>query len=344
MIPEEEVVRFIERYYELIEKTKPSFFELTVALAFDFFARSGVEVAVIEVGLGGRLDSTNIITPELSVITNISWDHTDLLGNTLQAIAGEKAGIIKKGIPVVISEEQEEVRQVFENKAKECGSRLVFASRLWQVVKRESNGNGIQTLYLKDGTGREVKVESDLLGMYQMKNIPAVLTACAMLNEGAWFRANWDEMARGIRNTVKNTGLQGRWQVLGKHPLVVCDTGHNEGGLREVAAQIRQTPHKKLHFVYGTVNDKPLDKVLKILPRNAEYYFTRADIQRALDEEELARVATSVGLKGKPFHTVNGAFQAAMNHAQKEDLVLVGGSTFVVADLLGALNQSGRNK
>jgi len=344
MIPEEEVVRFIERYYELIEKTKPSFFELTVALAFDFFARSGVEVAVIEVGLGGRLDSTNIITPELSVITNISWDHTDLLGNTLQAIAGEKAGIIKKGIPVVISEEQEEVRQVFENKAKECSSRLVFASRLWQVVKRESNGNGIQTLYLKDGTGREVKVESDLLGMYQMKNIPAVLTACAILNEGAWFRANWDEMARGIRNTVKNTGLQGRWQVLGKHPLVVCDTGHNEGGLREVVAQIGQTPHKKLHFVYGTVNDKPLDKVLKILPRDAEYYFTRADIQRALDEEELARAATSAGLKGKPFHTVYGAFQAAMNHAQKEDLVLVGGSTFVVADLLGALNQSGRNE
>lgn len=341
MIPEEEVIRFIEQNTELIETVKPSFFELTVAMAFDFFARSGVEVAVVEVGLGGRLDSTNIINPELSVITNISMDHTDLLGNTLQAIAGEKAGIIKKGIPVVISEEQEEVRQVFENKAKECGSKLVYASRLWQVLKRESNGNGIQTLYMTGPDGREVKVESDLLGMYQKKNIPAVITACAVLNEVGWFRAGWDEISVGIRNTVKNTGLQGRWQVLGKNPLIVCDTGHNEGGLREVVAQIEQTPHRKLHFVYGTVSDKPLDRVLGILPRKAEYYFTRANIQRALNERELARMAASAGLKGSSFPGVPEAFQAAMSKAQKEDLVLVGGSTFVVADLLGALKYSG---
>jgi len=336
MMPQEEVVRFVEKHRAIIDRIHPSFFEMSVAMAYDFFAQQQVDIAVIEVGLGGRLDSTNIIHPMASVITNISYDHMDLLGDTLPKIAGEKAGIIKPGVPVVIGEEQEEVRDVFVHKAAEENSELVFASRLYHTNERHTNGNGTQKLLITGPDKNQFTVESDLLGIYQQKNIPTVLAVTDILKKEG-LPLTREGILGAIRETVKLTGLHGRWQIINRSPLLVCDTGHNQAGIREVVNQIEQTPHRRLHFIFGMVKDKPSSLVLPLLPTEALYYFTRANIPRAMDENVLEEQAREADLKGACFPDVPSAVQAALAKASPEDMIFVGGSSFVVADYLKSL-------
>lgn len=333
MIPKEFVTDFVEEQKDLMETLSPSFFEVTVAMAFSYFAIEKVDIAIIEVGLGGRIDSTNIITPELSVITNISLDHTNILGNTLAEIAGEKAGIIKPEIPVVIGEQQAETAQVFLNKAAETNSSLTFADqelRITQLHKAElqllaSVYKGDQPLY--------ENLELDLTGSYQRKNILTVLQAVQTL------RANGYQIPdEAIYNALKQvkalTGLQGRWQTLSESPLVICDTGHNIAGISEVIQNINDTPHDQLHIVIGMVKDKDISGVLQLLPKEAHYYFCQPDLERALPAIELAEQAKAYQLIGDVFPTVQLAFHAAKDNADSNDLVFVGGSTFVVAEVL----------
>jgi dihydrofolate synthase / folylpolyglutamate synthase len=323
---------FIEK--NRIWKIEPSFFELTVIMAFDYLSKEKVDVAIVEVGLGGRLDSTNIISPEVSIITNISFDHTDLLGNTLKKIAAEKAGIIKQGIPVVIGQTHPETCGVFKEKAMEVSAPISFADQEYMSDYSMVGTDGKQILNIRKG-GQVVypELKTGLGGIYQRLNIPTVLKACDLLKEKGWKISN-DFIYSGISEVVLLTGLQGRWQVLGHNPLIVCDTGHNEDGIRLVVEQIRQTPHKKLHFVIGVVADKDMSSVLALLSPNAVYYFTKAAIPRALNENILMEQASKFGLSGKTYPTVAAAFKAALNNAQSNDLVFVGGSTFVVAEVL----------
>lgn len=315
-------------------KIEPSFFELTVIMAFEYFVQQNVDVAVIEVGLGGRLDSTNIITPELSIITNIGFDHTNLLGNTLREIATEKAGIIKEKIPVVIGETHRETKKVFLAKAREKGSTIYFADQEYYSEYSMMDIEGKQVLNIKT-QGQVVfpDLKVGLGGMYQRKNIPTVLKACDILIKGGWEISN-DTIYSGISDVAGLTGLQGRWQVIGNNPLTVCDTGHNEDGIRMVVDQLKQTAFKKLHFVFGVVADKDMSRVLALLPADAEYYFTKASIPRALDENLLKIQAANYGLKGGAYPTVISAFESAKKNADKNDLIFVGGSTFVVGEIL----------
>jgi dihydrofolate synthase/folylpolyglutamate synthase len=334
MISEDEVVSFVEKHSAIIDKIRPSFFELTVALAFDYFARMETEVAVIEVGMGGRLDSTNIIMPELSVITNIGHDHMEFLGSTLAAVAGEKAGIIKKGVPVVIGETQDETREVFIGRAKEMSSPVAFADSLFRCTLGDlSNGTGMRNYTLTDlrdnGT---VSGTTPLGGLAQQKNIQTVAAAVEKL--AGSFDLTGDNMISGISNVISNTGLMGRWQILGVSPLTVCDTGHNREGLEYVMRQIKDIPRKELHMVIGFVNDKDLTGVLPLFPRDAIYYFTRASVPRALDEKILMAEAGKYGLRGNSYDTVAGAIAAAREKAGPDDIIFIGGSTFVVADAL----------
>ncbi|WP_167619329.1 bifunctional folylpolyglutamate synthase/dihydrofolate synthase [Maribellus sediminis] len=336
MIAEEDVVEWVEHYRTNNEvwKIEPSFFELTVALAFDYFARQNVDVAIMEVGLGGRLDSTNIITPELSVITNIGLDHVNLLGDTLEKIAAEKAGIIKPEVPVVIGTSQKETAPVFIRKAEEEKAPLYFADKAYKVTYATLALDGKQNVHVeKDGEVVLPELKLDLLGVYQHRNLPAVLKAVDLLREKG-FEIPETALRNGLANVVGSTGLLGRWQIIGNNPLIVCDTGHNEDGIRAVVAQIENTAHQKLHFVFGAVGDKSADKVLALLPKIAEYYFVRANIERAMDETELQRQAHTFGLKGDCYNSVNEGFRKARENAGKHDLVFVGGSTFVVAEIL----------
>jgi dihydrofolate synthase / folylpolyglutamate synthase len=336
MIPEKNVVDFVENYKNDFEKIQPSFFEMTVGLAFDYFANEKVDIAVIEVGLGGRLDSTNVISPLISVITNISFDHTALLGNTLEKIAEEKAGIIKSGIPVVIGETVPETKPVFERKGNERNAPLTFAEENIEAdnVRQHNSDQPLLVLDIKKkGEMMYTDLVSELSGIYQQKNIITVLTAIEELNKKG-FLLSEDTIRRGIKNTIKNTGLLGRWQVLSKRPLTIADTGHNESGIREVLKQIELTPFKQLHFVLGMVNDKDISTVLKLLPANAIYYFCKANIPRALNAEELARQAGELGLKGAVYSSVTEAMTAAKLKADTGDLVFVGGSTFTVAEVV----------
>ncbi|MDD2380587.1 MAG: bifunctional folylpolyglutamate synthase/dihydrofolate synthase [Mariniphaga sp.] len=336
MIPPEEVVRWVEEYRMHNEEwnIEPSFFELTVAMAYDYFARQQVDIAIVEVGLGGRLDSTNIITPELSIITNIGLDHTSILGDTLSLIAKEKAGIIKAGIPVVIGTTQPETEPVFSEAAALKLSPLFFADQEYSVSfsLADLEGNPLVTIE-KNGKRIFSQIKLDLKGSYQQKNLPAVLKSVELLRQMGWDIPE-EHLLRGLAGARKMTGLQGRWQVLGYHPLLVCDTAHNAAGITEVVHQIRQTPFEKLHVVFGMVQDKDPVSVLSLMPKDAVYYFTRADIPRAMNEKELARIAAGLGLNGESYSVVNKAFAAARSHAGKNDMVFVGGSTFIVAEIL----------
>lgn len=337
MISQQQVVKFVEKYKEEFERIKPSFFEWTVGLAFDHFTKQKVDIAVIETGLGGRLDSTNVIVPELSIITNISYDHMALLGDTLPKIAAEKAGIIKRNIPVVIGEMQKEVKDVFIEKAKKEKASIYFASQEYKVENiRTFERRSIPLLCLdvKNKNGIALKdLACELTGMYQRKNIPTVLKAVDLLNEKK-FGINEKALREGISKVVLQTGLLGRWQTISKKPLTIADTGHNEAGIKEVLAQLKATPHKKLHFVLGVVNDKDISKILKMLPRDAVYYFCKADIPRALGAEELKEKANKAGLKGESYGSVKAALKAAQAASGKGELVFVGGSTFVVAEVV----------
>lgn len=336
MMPTDEVVNWVEKYRINNElwSLEPSFFELTVVMAFDYFAREEVDVAVVEVGLGGRLDSTNIITPELSIITNIGLDHTALLGDSPDKIAMEKAGIIKAGIPAVIGTSQMEAKNVFQEVAAVKLAPLFFADQEYTVVYGMTDLEGNQLLSVnKNGKRIYDQLKLDLKGMYQQLNLPAVLKTVELLRDMGWEIAE-EDLLRGLGNARKMTGLMGRWQVLGYNPLLVCDTAHNAEGMKEVVQQMRQTPFEKLHIVLGLVKDKNPEKLLALLPTDAVYYFTRADIPRAMEEKELARIAAEFGLTGSAFSSVSKAFDAAVNQAGKNDLVFVGGSTFVVAEIL----------
>ncbi len=334
LIPENYVIDFVSTYKNDFEKIQPSFFEMTVGLAFDYFANSNIDIAVVEVGLGGRLDSTNIITPELSIITNISFDHTALLGNTLEKIAIEKAGIIKKGIPVVIGETHPETKSIFETKSKYAS--IVFADQLFETknIHLDNKENFFlemdvfknEAIYLE-------KLQSELLGKYQQKNIPTVLAAIEQLATKG-FSITEQHIREGIKTVIRQTGLLGRWQILSTTPLTIADTGHNEAGIKEVLDQIQLTPHQQLHFVIGMVNDKDITTILKMLPKNAIYYFCKAAIPRALPAKELAEQANSIGLNGKTFNSVKEALTTAQNSAKQKDLVFVGGSTFIVAEVV----------
>lgn len=333
MITEDFVTDFVAEQQDIMEEISPSFFEVTVAMAFSYFAKEQVDIAIIEVGLGGRLDSTNIITPELSVITNISLDHTNILGTTLPEIAKEKAGIIKPGIPVVIGEQQEETKALFIQKAVESNSRITFADQelhITNLVKKEKYLNadvfsGNAPLYQH--------LELDLNGSYQRKNILTVIQSIQILKEKGYQIA--DEALYAALKDVKGlTGLQGRWQTLGENPLIICDTGHNIGGITEVVQNINDTPHDQLHVVIGMVKDKDISGVLKLLPKDAHYYFCKPELERALPAAELAEEAKQYELIGDVFPTVQLAFQAAKDNADSNDMVFVGGSTFVVAEVL----------
>jgi len=329
MIPEEYVVRFIAQHRDFFTTLHPSFFEMTVAMAFRYFADQQVDIAVVEVGLGGRLDSTNIITPQVSVITNISRDHMALLGDTLEKIASEKAGIIKPGIPVVIGTYDPFTAPVFEEKARESHSPIFFASEQWHTVPLPGN-----TYTFTRSNGMVYSgIHPDLQGNYQRKNIPAVLESTLLLRERG-FSISDEALREGIAHTIRNTGLLGRWQILSNSPLTICDTGHNSDAIAETMQQLRETSSKKLHIVLGMVNDKEIRDVLELLPQDARYYFTRASIPRALDENILAVEARKSGLKGESYRTVQEAYTAAREHASPEDIIYIGGSTFIVAEVI----------
>ncbi|TND04269.1 MAG: dihydrofolate synthase / folylpolyglutamate synthase [Bacteroidetes bacterium] len=334
MIPQKNVIAFVQKHRRAFERIQPSFFEWTVGLAFDYFAKEKVDIAIIEVGLGGRLDSTNVVMPEVSVITNISYDHQYLLGDTLEKIAAEKAGIIKAGIPVVIGETQAEVRSVFEKKARENGSELFFADQLISVKKpKVKNGFLSAEIDLPKHKTKPVTVSCDLAGLYQVKNIATAVTASLLLDEEK-FPIPAKAYKTGLRQVCKLTGLQGRWQTIARNPLTIADTGHNEAGIREVLSMLKSTPHRKLHFVLGVVSDKDVRKILEMLPKNAVYYFCKANLPRAFDPFELAATARVYGLKGDVFPTVRKALKAARSAAGKGDLVFIGGSTFTVAEAI----------
>ena len=310
-ISEDFVVDFIASNKSFFEENQLSFFEMTVGLAFDYFRQENVDIAIIEVGLGGRLDSTNIISPLFSVITNIGLDHIQFLGNTIKKIASEKAGIIKPKTPVVIGEYTSETKPVFENKAKETQSEIFFASEL------------IQETY-----------PSVLLGDYQVQNKKTVLQSIRVLQSQNQFKISEENIKDGFWNVVKNTGLQGRWQQLGSNPKIICDTAHNKHGLEVVMKQLQREEFDVLHFVLGVVNDKNLDDILPLFPKNANYYFCKPNIPRGLEASILAEKATNFGLNGKVFNSVTEAYAEANKNASQNDFIYIGGSTFVVAEIL----------
>ncbi len=333
MIGEADVVEFVEAYREDFERIQPSFFEMTVAMAFKHFARNKVDIAVIEVGLGGRLDSTNVITPLLSVITNIGWDHMNLLGNTLQLIAGEKAGIIKPNVPVVIGEFQAEVAGVFIKKANEGSSPLTFASSAWDAVIGDNRQYLEVEVAKPDSLVPNLDIKLDLKGIYQVKNLKTVLSAVEILRAMDYLLTD-TYLQKALKNVTGLTGLLGRWQTLRTNPLTICDTGHNPEGITEVLKNIELTGYSQLHFVIGMVNDKDISKILAMLPPDAIYYFCKPDIPRGLNAGELRLQALSAGLNGEVYPSVRGAFVAAQAAAAANDLVFVGGSTFVVAEVV----------
>jgi len=304
------VIGFIKRNKDFFEANKLSFFEMTVGMAFDYFAKQNIDIAFVEVGLGGRLDSTNIVTPEVSIITNIGLDHTQFLGDTLEAIAFEKGGIIKPNIPVVIGETQKETAPVFKSLAKSCDSEILFADQLVSEVYK-----------------------SDLIGSYQSKNIKTVVQTVKQL-QGKGFKISKKNVKQGLLKVVKNTGLLGRWQILKERPKVVCDTGHNREGLIYVMQQLSNETFESLHIVFGVVNDKDLRSILDLLPKKATYYFCKPNISRGLDAEELQQTFSSYKLKGRAYKSVNEAYNSALNNARKDDFIYVGGSTFVVAEII----------
>jgi dihydrofolate synthase / folylpolyglutamate synthase len=332
LIPENFVTGFTDRIRETIDQIDPSFFEITVAMAFEWFAREQVDMAIIEVGLGGRLDSTNIIVPEISVITNISYDHMDLLGNTLQKIAFEKAGIIKPGVPLVIGEEQTEVIDVFEQVAEENNAPLHFASRKRFADEWKEEGHFLMLQLTEVHNNTKKNFQLDLPGLYQLKNIVTVAEVISILNQKG-YQITDQAMQQGLKQVKSLTGLFGRWDILHENPRVVLDVGHNEEGMKAIANQIENTSHEELHIVIGMVKDKATENILRHLPKMANYYFTRAQIPRALPETELAVKAEKMGLTGQHFPNVKQALEAAVLKAGPKDLILVCGSVFLAGEV-----------
>ena len=310
-ISEKFVCDFVLEHKSFFEKNNLSFFEMTVGLAFDYFKNQNVDVAVIEVGMGGRLDSTNIISPLISVITNIGLDHTQFLGNTLSEIASEKAGIIKPNIPVVIGEYTQQTKEIFKNKARETNSEIYFASDL--IAKTP---------------------KSDLIGKYQKKNKKTVLQTIKILKEKNIFEISEENIKNGLLNVVKNTGLLGRWQILQEKPKIICDTAHNKHGLEVVLEQLLKEKFSQLHIVFGAVNDKELDAVLPLFPTTATYYFCKPDVPRGLETDILKEKAREFWLIGETYSSVKNALENALENASEKDLIFVGGSTFVVAEIV----------
>ncbi|MBJ6117917.1 bifunctional folylpolyglutamate synthase/dihydrofolate synthase [Pontibacter sp. BT310] len=326
------LIDFVANYKSLFEEVQPSFFEMTVALAFKYFADENVDVAVIEVGLGGRLDSTNIITPEASLITNIGFDHQNLLGNTLQEIAGEKAGIIKPCVPATISLKQPDIENVFREKAAAVNAPLYFATDNYSVVlKSHTLEQQVFDVY-KQGELYLPELKLDLTGIYQRYNLSGVLQTIALLTERG-FTITEEAIRNGLANTKQLTGLKGRWQVLNYSPLTICDTGHNADGINQILTQLHSLQPKQVHFVFGAVNDKDVTTILVMLPKNYSYYFCQATIPRALPVAELQQKADLVGLKGKSYPTVAEAIKAAKENAATDEVIFIGGSTFVVAEI-----------
>ena len=337
MIPESEVVNFVENHKEIIERISPSFFEMTVAMAFDFFSREKIDVAVVEVGLGGRLDSTNIIRPKLSIITNIGLEHTSILGDTYQKIAREKGGIIKKNIPVVIGETHPLTKPVFEKIAARRHSEIHFADSEFQcVMSPESNVSDNVTECMCDyrvkGEQMDIFGKIPLCGTYQSKNIQTVVSAFNILKEP--FNLTEKQLIDGIEKVVVNTTLIGRWQVISNNPTIICDSGHNKDALQYVVPQLKQICKNKLHFVLGFSNDKNLDAILPLFPKEASYYFTKAAIERGLDETKLKEKALEYGISGNSYSSVKEALMAAKENASADDVIYVGGSMFVIAEVL----------
>lgn len=332
MIPQEEVVRFVEQFIACDYDGHPSFFELTMMMAFDYFSRAKVDYAIIEVGMGGRLDSTNIITPIGCVITNISWDHTQFLGETLPQIAAEKAGIIKKDIPVVIGEADDEIKEVFKNKALSVGTSITFAEEQSYIKEFVSTDNFTDTF------GNTFSCQ--LSGDYQRKNINTVRSAIEMLRS-LGIKISDASIENGYRNVCSLTGLAGRWMQLAQSPLTICDTGHNQAGLQYNLKQldhlIATRTNAKLHIVMGFVADKDIEHIIQLFPKNATYYISNAQIPRALPVDQLAEKCSSIGLEFTKYSTVESAYIAAKNAASDNDIIYIGGSTFVVADLLASL-------
>ena len=333
LIPEQSVVDFVENHRTDFERIKPSFFEMTVALAFDHFAKNEADIAIIETGLGGRLDSTNVVTPELSVITNIGYDHQQFLGNTLPEIAGEKAGIIKPNTPVVVGEFQQEVAEVFEGKARETNSRLRFANREWETRKQVLEDDRLE-MHLRHYDGPELEVVSELSGPHQAKNLITTLEVVRTLSDAGW-NLTREHFKKGVNSVVQLTGLLGRWQVLQRDPLVICDTAHNREGVEpNLNRLLSNRAPEQLHFVWGMVNDKDVSKTLEMLPKKSNYYLCKPNVPRGLDVSVLSEAAYKAGLKNTSYSSVNEALIDAKSKAEKNDIIYVGGSTFVVAEVV----------
>lgn len=332
MINQDFVVSFTESIQPLIEQIEPSFFEITVAMAFEYFVAEKVDIAIIETGLGGKYDSTNVITPELSVITNIGWDHMNILGNSLEEIAGEKAGIIKQGIPVVIGESSSETKQVFINAAASTASPINFAAEERKAIEWQYEDSELVVEVVKLGTDEKHFYHLDLTGIYQTKNLVTVLEAAHQLYLQGW-SLHETQVKNGLKKVKKLTGLHGRWEVIRQQPQVVLDVAHNEAGIRELLLQLELIEPQHLHIVIGMVRDKDHEKPLSLLPRHARYYFTQARIPRALPADELQQQAAKFNLHGDLYDEVNKAVKAAIANAKKDDLILVCGSVFIVGEV-----------
>jgi len=332
MISKEFIVDFVQRMQPEVEEMNPSFFEITVAMAFDYFEKEKVDIAIVEVGLGGRLDSTNIITPELSVITNISWDHMNILGDTLEKIAYEKAGIIKNNIPVIIGETSLDTKHIFEQVGLSQNAPIIFADRV-----RYASGWDYENTHLAVEIANLVRDEHhiyylDLTGHYQTRNLVTVLEAISQLQLKEW-KISLAHVEKALKQVKKLTGLHGRWEIIHQHPMTVLDVGHNVEGIKQIVAQVEITDYKDLHIIMGMVKDKDIENVLALLPKDASYYFTRASIPRAIPELELAQRGKKIGLQGNHYPNVNLAIQEARHRASNEDLILVCGSVFVVGEV-----------
>ncbi len=336
-IPEEYITGFVLKHKNFLEKIQPSFFEMTIAMTFDFFSREKVDIAVVETGMGGRLDSTNIIHPELSIITNIGLDHMNLLGDTLPKIAREKAGIIKTGVPLVVGRRQIETMPVFDEKAKDIGAPIVYAEDSYKLENpKYTTVDGQPMIEARLRCHEDViDIRSPLTGTYQYENICTAFAAIEQINKAGRFRLPLDAAVKGLAKVVENTGMAGRWQQLSKNPLTICDTGHNHDGMVRILENIRMTTFGHLHFVLGMMNDKDILGILKLLPvDNTTYYFCKPDVPRGLDVLKLKESALQLGMKGESYFSVEEALASARQKAHNRDLVFVGGSTFVVAEVV----------
>ena len=337
MISEQSVEKITHRIMPLIEEIQPSFFEVTVGMAFDYFVEEQVDIAIIETGLGGRLDSTNVILPELSIITNIGYDHTHILGNTLEEIAAEKAGIIKATIPIVIGRTQPETKNIFESRAIEMGSVIYFSDKQYTSTASHLSAALISVHLRNMQTGEELDIESDMSGLYQKENIATVLTSIHVLKQVGWNLPS-AAITEGIGHTKQTTGLLGRWDVLSLNPLLISDVAHNIDGIKEILKQLHTIKYKKLHLVLGFSKDKDIEALLELLPKDASYYFTQAHIPRALAHDELKAIGKSISIEGKSFDDVNLAIEKALLSAGPNDLILVCGSIFVVGEIRKIIN------